>query len=69
MDDLHLARAARSGADADRRNGEPLRDECGEFGGYQLNDDRRGASRLQRERIGEKLFRGGGLFPLGACAI
>ncbi len=52
-DDLDLARAARSSADADRGNGEPLRDERGEFGGYKFDDNRGGASRLKRERIGE----------------
>jgi hypothetical protein len=66
---LYLARAVWTSANADRWDRESFGDECGKFGWDEFNDDRGGASRLQRERVGEEPCRRRWLLPLGACTI
>ena len=53
-DDLDLAAAARTGADADGRDLEALGDRGGELLRDQLEDHREGAGLLDRERVGDQ---------------
>mmetsp|Transcript_24472 Transcript_24472/g.77579 ORF Transcript_24472/g.77579 Transcript_24472/m.77579 type:complete len:298 (-) Transcript_24472:108-1001(-) len=48
VEDLHLARGAAAGADADGRHAQPRGDEGGYRGGNHLQDDREAARLLQR---------------------
>ena len=57
MEDLHLAVAAGSGADADGRDGELLGDERGELRGDALEHDRERARVLERAAVVEQLQR------------
>src|SRR6202012_4223005 len=61
--DEDLAIAPRAGADADRRNREPLGDERREFRGNAFEDERATAGVLERERLVDQPPRVVSLFP------
>ena len=53
-DDLDLAGAAGTGADADGRDAQALGDGGRELLGHELQDDREGACLLDRQRVGQQ---------------
>src|SRR6267143_2691142 len=72
LDDEHLPIAMRSGADADRGNGQRLRHTLAEGAGNRLKHHRKGARVFQRPGIGEDLlccFVAAALHPIAAKLV